>query len=363
MRVRCGRSDLLAALRAVNGVASGRADFMPVLGGVRLSASEGGLELAGTDLESSLRRTVAVEVDEPGAALPAARLLVDIVGGASGEEVSLSMEDGASRLVVASGRSRFEVDCMPVGDFPKVADASGDVVYDGPAEAVLSAIRSVAPAASKDVSRPVLAGVLASFSEGNAFELVATDQARLCVSGRREASARSALVPRQSMEALAGLARGAESLRISLSPGMAVFEFGDSVYVTRLIDGQFPEWRQLVPQEWAHDIAVDRAELAGVVGRVGVMAQNGAPLRLSFSEGRVVVEARTPGVGEAAEDLAVPYAGDSMEVGLRKEFVLDALAGAGSPEVRLRMNGPGAMVVVEDEAAGYSSLMMPMRLS
>jgi DNA polymerase-3 subunit beta len=167
----------------------------------------------------------------------------------------------------------------------------------------------------------------------------------------------------QELERIVGQA-GAEAIRIGVRANQVVFEVGGTVLSSRLIDGQFPNYRQLLPETYDHELHVPGDELTGVVRRISLMAQKNAPLRLSFSEGELTVSAQTPDVGEASEPLPVPFAGEPFEIGFNPDFLRDGLESVDSGDVVLKLISPLRPGLIEaGDGSGFLYLIMPIRLN
>jgi DNA polymerase-3 subunit beta len=199
--------------------------------------------------------------------------------------------------------------------------------------------------------------------------MVATDSYRLSVKETRLEAALDegfeANVPARALEELGRLVRDdIDDIRIGVRANQVVFEVAGLVLSSRLIDGQFPNYRQLLPESYEHELTVDRVELLEVVRRISLMAQKNAPLRLSFSEGEVRISAQTPDVGEASEPLPVPFAGEPFEIGFNPEFLVAGLESAGADQVVLKLISALRPGLLESaDGSGFLYLIMPIRLN
>lgn len=200
--------------------------------------------------------------------------------------------------------------------------------------------------------------------------MVATDSYRLSV---KETALESPLqgsleanVPARALEELVRIAQQAptETVAVSVGQNQAIFELGEVVLSSRLIDGQFPNYRQLLPESVEHELRLSSAELTDVVRRVSLLAQKNAPLRLSFTEGSVVVSAQTPDVGEAREAIPAPFHGEPFEIGFNPEFLRDGLESIDSQELVLKLISPLRPGLIESPDTGdFVYLIMPIRLN
>jgi len=236
-------------------------------------------------------------------------------------------------------------------------------------QAFVETALQVSRSASKDETRPVLTGVLIS-AGAQELTMVATDSYRLSV---KHATLESALdgtieanVPARALQELARIAQSVEEseLTISLGQNQIVFELGAIVLSSRLIDGQFPNYRQLLPESVEHELRVSSAEIGDVVRRVSLLAQKNTPLRLSFGEGELTVSAQTPDVGEASEMLPIPFSGEPFEIGFNPEFLRDGLDSVESDELVLKLISPLRPGLIESPDGGeFVYLIMPIRLN
>jgi len=363
LRATCARSDLAEALGVVSRGVSTRG-AVQVLSGIHLQAEDGKLTLASTDMEISLRATVRGDVSGDGAVVVPGRLLSDLARLLPDESVSLVHEEGEGVLSVTSGSHASKLNVFSAEDFPRLPPI--DVpLHASAAPSLLATIEKVARAASRDESRPVLTGILVKF-EGEKLVMAATDSYRLAVKETAlEASGPDleAIIPARALQELARLAAGAEEVRLGGHENHVIFSAGDVWLTSRRIDGQFPNYDQLLPDAFEAEVTTERAPLLDVIRRAGVMAQRNAPLRLRFAEGELAVSAQTQDVGEAHESLPIDYAGDPLEIGFNPDFLRDGLEAVSTDSVQLKLINPlrPGLIVSPDESFWY--LIMPIRLA
>ena len=336
-----------------------------VLGGIQLRAEDGRLHLAATDMEVSLRASLEADVDGNGEVVVPGRLLLDIARALPDAEALLEYLPEESVLVITSGSASYRVHTYSAEDFPHLPDLAAIPLQPVDREALLETIARVSRSASRDESRPVLTGILVRF-EPNKLVMAATDSYRLAV---KETPATStlpeleAIIPARALQELARIAASADEVQLGVHENHVVFGADDAWLTTRRIDGQFPNYRQLLPEQFEHELQLPREELLDVVRRVGLMAQRNSPLRLRFADGELTVSAQTQDVGEARESLPAPYAADAMEIGFNAEFLRDGLDSVDSPTVRFKLISPLRPAVLEGETDDYTYLIMPIRLA
>jgi len=344
------------------------------LSGVMLTAEGDKLTLSATDGEISIRSHLAAEVVTPGSALVPGRLVVDVLRSLSDNQATLERK-GTGEVSISSGKAQFSLRALPSEDFPNLPEPAGDTAISLSADAFAGTIDKVARAASKDETRPVLTGVLVS-ATGPQLRMVATDSYRLSV---KEAALSDAVasdfesnVPARALQELSRIVAdiGAKSISLESRQNQIVFGVDRLMLASRVIDGQFPNYQQLIPDSFDHEINLSREEVLTVVRRISLMAQRNAPLRLKFEQGGLTVSAQTPDVGEASEALPVSYEGEALEIGFNPQFLQDGLESLSSDELILKLIHPHRPGLIEgvgsakDEPEGrFSYLIMPVRLN
>jgi DNA polymerase III subunit beta len=351
---------------AVRGVSTRSA--IQTLSGVLLKVENGAAELQATDMELGVRVGLETKEADDGAVVLPGRLLLDVVRALPAEDLTLAYRASEHDVELVSGQAKFHLRTLPLEDFPKLPQASGSPL-SVPGDAFVDMIARVARAASRDETRPHLTGVLVTAAEKQ-LRMVATDSYRLSV---KETTLDSALegsleanVPARTLQELARIASadGVERIDVVVLDNQAVFTVGDVVLSSRLVEGRFPNYQQLLPDSYEHELRVDRGELLDVVRRISLLAQKNAPLRLKFADGALEVSAQTPDVGEASEAMPVPFEGDPLEIGFNPEFFRDGLESAESDELVLKLISPLRPGLIESGAEGaFRYLVMPIRLN
>lgn len=362
LQITCARDDLAAALGIVARAVSSRG-AVQVLSGILLRADEGKLTLAATDMEISLRATVEGEVAGDAAAVVPGRLLTDLVRLLPDEAVTLAHDEGDGMLSVASGSHSSRLNVYSAEDFPRLPPVDVGLHRIG-APALLATIEKVARAASRDESRPVLTGILVRF-EGKQLIMAATDSYRLAVKETEldeSGPELEAIIPARALQELARLAAGANEVQLGVHENHVIFGAGGVWLTSRRIDGQFPNYKQLLPETFEAEVTTPREPLLDVIRRAGVMAQRNAPLRLRFAEGELSVSAQTQDVGEAHESLPVDYSGEPLEIGFNPDFLRDGLEAVAGDAVQLKLINPLRPGLIVSPGESFSYLIMPIRL-
>ena len=364
LNVSCSREELVQKLGVVARAVSTRT-AVQILSGILLKAEAGELHLAATDMELSLRTSLEAQVDGEGAVVVPGRLLVDIVRLLPESDVRIEhrAEEGVVRL--ECGSASYRLHTYNADDFPRLPDVATASGFSVDRESLLETVSRVARSASRDESRPVLTGILVRFEEGKLI-MAATDSYRLSVKEtplEGDAPSLEAIVPARALAELSRIAQGAERLDLAVHENQVIFGAEEVWLTTRRIDGQFPNYKQLLPETWEHELTLPRAELLDVVRRTAVMAQRNSPLRLRFSEGELTVSARTQEVGEASESLPVAFTADTLEIGFNAEFLREGIESLAAEDVQLRLISPLRPAVLKGDADDPTYLIMPIRLA
>jgi DNA polymerase III subunit beta len=363
LKISCSRDDLVARLAVVSRAVSTRGPVQ-VLAGVLLRAEGGLLELAATDMEVSLRTTLPAEVEGGGALVVPGRLLVDLARLLPEDEVVLEHKAEEGVVHLSSGSYASRVNIYSAEDFPRLPPV--DVpLQDIDRASLLETVERVSRSASRDESRPVLTGILVRF-EGTTLTMAATDSYRLSVKETELATAGpelEAIIPARALTELGRIAASVETIQLGVHENHVVFGAGEAWLTTRRIDGQFPNYRQLLPESFEAELELPRGELLDVVRRAGVMAQRNAPLRLRFAEGELTVSAQSQDVGETHETIPAGYSGDPLEIGFNADFLREGIESVSGESVRLKLINPlrPGLITADDDAFWY--LIMPIRLA
>src|SRR5919106_3199040 len=364
MKVTCARDELVQKLAIVSRAVSTRTTVL-VLGGVVLRAENGELHLAATDMELSLRTALGAQVEAEGSIVVPGRMLVDLVRLLPDEDVEIEhrAEEGVVRIESGSYSSRLHT--YNVEDFPRLPDVEAIGTFAVDKDALLDTVGRVSRSASRDESRPVLTGILARF-EGGKLIMAATDSYRLSVKEtvlEGDAPDLEAIIPARALAEVTRVAQTADTLELGVHENQVVFVADDVTLTTRRIEGQFPNYRQLLPETFEHTVVLPRSEALEVVRRVAVMAQRNSPLRLRFAEGELTISAQTQDIGEARETLPVGFTGEPLEIGFNPDFLREGIESVTSDDVQLKLISPLRPGLLSAEGDDFWYLIMPIRLA
>jgi len=368
VKISLERDELLTQLQTVSRVASTRSAIQ-ALSGVQLAAASAGCELRATDMDVGLRVPLEAEVEREGTIVLPARLLLDVIRSLPAPAVSLELRSAEQDVELVSGNATFHIRTLRAEDFPPFPEPDPESAIELPAEAFVSTALKVAGSASRDETRPVLTGIFVSASERE-LRMVATDSYRLSVKETRLDTPLSAgfevNVPARALQELGRLVTHAEGehLSVSVRQNQVLFMLGRVILSSRLIDGQFPNYRQLLPESFEHELRLAGGEFTDVVRRISLLAQKNAPLRLAFAPGELTVSAQTPDVGEARESMPVAFQGEPLEVGFNPEFLRAGLEAVAERDVLLKLISPLRPGLIEaGDESRFRYLIMPIRLN
>jgi DNA polymerase III subunit beta len=336
-----------------------------VLGGIQLRADAGRLHLAATDMDLSLRASLDAHVTGEGTVVVPGRLLLDIARSLPDGDVLIEHRPEEAVVAVTAGPASYRLHTYSAEDFPRLPEADPAAMQGVDRDALVDTIGRVGRSASRDESRPVLTGILVRFEPGK-IVMAATDSYRLAVKETPVDGALpelEAIIPARALQELARIAAGADEVELGMQENHVVFSADGVLLTTRRIDGQFPNYRQLLPEQFEHELPLPREELVEVVRRVSLMAQRNSPLRLRFADGELTVSAVTQDVGEAHESLPAPFTGEPLEIGFNAEFLRDGLESVDSETLRFKLISPLRPAVLVGEADDYVYLIMPIRLA
>jgi DNA polymerase-3 subunit beta len=364
LRMTVSRDELAAKLAIVSRGVSTRTAVL-VLGGIQLRAEAGKLHLAATDMEVSLRAVADASVTDEGTAVVPGRLLLDIARSLPDGDVTIEHKPEEAVVVVSAGSALYRLHTYSTEDFPRLPDVDEGSLHAIEREALVETIGRVSRSASRDESRPVLTGILVRFEPGK-LVMAATDSYRLAVKETPVSGTLpelEAIIPARALQELARIASGSDEIQLGVQDNHVVFGADGTWLTTRRIDGQFPNYRQLLPEQFEHEVPLPREEALEVVRRVSLMAQRNSPIRLRFADGELTVRAITQDVGEAAESMPVPYNADPLEIGFNAEFLRDGLDSVEADTVTFKLISPLRPAVLEGESDDYVYLIMPIRLA
>jgi len=385
LKFRLVREDFADAVAWVARSLPSRPPSNPVLAGVLITGTDDGLTIAGFDFDVSAEVQVPAEIASAGTVLVSGRLLSDITRALPAKPVDVSVD--GTRMLLTCGSAKFSLPAMPVEDYPALPalpDETGVVAADLFTEAV----GQVAVAAGRDDTLPMLTGIRVEIT-GDRLVLAATDRFRLAVRELTWSTASpdvdaAVLVPAKTLAEAAKSVSPGSDVHLALGTGSSVGEerllgmrSGGRRSTTRLLDTEFPKYRQLLPVEHTAVAVIGVAELTEAIKRVALVADRGAQIRMEFSDGAVRLSAGADGVGLAEEELAVDFAGEPLTIAFNPTYLTDGLGSLHSEKVTFGFTTSSKPAVLrpaagDDSPSGlgpfpagetdYVYLLMPVRL-
>ncbi|MBI4883332.1 MAG: DNA polymerase III subunit beta [Actinobacteria bacterium] len=363
MKFRCEREVLADALTTGGRAATGRTGALPVLSGLRLELSGNKLTVTGTDLDLTIQLTIEVGGERDGGVVLPARLAADIVRSLGQGKVEVSAD--GDEVGISNGRSNFVVRPLNFDDYPKLAAPVASSVTL-PASQFGDALRQVVRAASTDEARPILTGVMMT-AEGDGLRMVATDSYRLAVRdlvGQQVLAAdQKVLVPGRALTELQRLVSGGDDVTMRLGDRDATFEVGNTRLTTRLIEGEFPNYRQLIPASHPNTLTVEREPMLEAIRRVKILAKDATPVRLQMGGDILRLTAITQDVGNATEELDAQFTGTELTVAFNPDYLAAGVEACNGESITLfTLDALKPAVVRGVGNDDYLYLLMPVRV-
>ena len=368
MKLTITREQLQEGLVAVAAAVPAKTT-LPILSNILLEATKDGIRLSGTDLDISVSTTVAAQVDQEGAITLPARKLVEIVRELPRAAIRLTSA-GEQRVTIECGRSRFRLLGLPREEFPAFPAVKFEGGWKAPAKDLQKLIGHVAFAASTEESRPILNGVLWELRPER-MRMVATNGhrlARMDVPTSPSGSAQADLiVPPKALEQIRRLFGADDAVEIARSENHLGFRAGGTQIFTRLIEGPYPNYEQVIPRENDKSATADKAAFTSALRRMSIVASDQTHrIRMAFANGSCKLSVQTPDLGEAQEEITVSYDGDPLEIGFNASYLLEILKFIPTDEIRMTFKAPERAATCEpvgwNDPASYLTLVMPLRL-
>ena len=364
MKFSVSKEKLLEGLQTVQNVVSTRTT-LPILSNVLLQATEGQLRFTTSDLDVGIRSAVEVSVEKPGATTLPARRLLSIVRELPASEITVEV-DSKNVASIRSGPSFFKILGLPEEEFPPLPKFENAKTFTLRQKDLRDALKKTSYAISTDETRYVLNGILFSFRD-NKLTLVATDGRRLALVDIELEFPRShegdVIIPSKAVSEIARLLTDDGEIKISIGENQAAFEVNGTLLVSKLIEGNYPNYRQVIPAETKERVTLERVIFHDAVHRVSLLAsEKSNSVKLVFTKNNLEIAANTPDVGEARESLAIAYKGRDMAIAFNPEFLMAPLKNLAVDEVYLDLIDEMSPGVVKIQGP-FLYVIMPMRIS
>ncbi|MGI9202600.1 MAG: DNA polymerase III subunit beta [Woeseiaceae bacterium] len=365
MKLTAGRESLLKPLQAVIGVVE-RRQTMPILANVLLVAKGGEVSVTATDLEVELVAVADVTVDSPGEVTVPGRKLLDICR-ALPDDAEIAISQSGEKLNIKSGRSKFSLTTLPAAEFPTVDDINAGHTVSVSQEVLARLLEKTHFSMAQQDVRYYLNGLLLETGK-NVLRAVATDGHRLALCevdlDDKKAPEQQVIVPRKGVLELQRLMSGNGDLQIELGSNHVRIQLEGIRFTSKLIDGRFPEYERVIPQDTSNALSADRSLFRSALQRTAILSnEKYRGIRLIIREGGMVLQAHNPEQEEAEEELEAEYSGDEIEIGFNVNYLLDALSAIESDEVSLALvDGNSSCLLREPGKDDCKYVVMPMRL-
>ncbi len=375
MKVRIGRDELLMGLQRVQGVVEKR-NTMPILSNILLEAKKEGAEIVATDLEIGMRGHYKATVLETGGVTISARKLFEIIKELPGGDVELTSGDN-NWTTIEAGKSQFKIVGQPSADFPALPSVEREGLTPLPGAGLLELIRKTLFAAGDNDARYILNGLLVMLTtteKKTLLRLVGTDGHRLAVAehevekpGHKESPYEiKVIIPKKAAQEMRRLLEEGEDSEplIGFTKNQMIFRKSGLLLTSRLMEGNYPNYQQVIPKESGKKISVKRTELESALRRVSVLSRDKAnAVKVSFTPGRMTLFSSNPDFGEATEELPAKYEGDPLSTGFNARYLLDVFGVIDSETITLQMdNSLSPCLIQEPEHPGFKCVVMPIKI-
>lgn len=366
MKIVSDKNSLLDALQVVQRAVSVK-NPLPILSGIKMEAEENRVFFTATDLEIGIRCSLGAEVIEPGAAVLPARYITEFVRRLPDVPVFFESDQATGSVAVKYGQSEASINGYPVEEFPEFDLPESDIKFTLPAEVLKEAIRQVIFAVAADENRPIFTGVLLEIRE-NQMQLVATDTHRLAWRSVSLENCENVdikiIIPGKTLNELTKIIVGQEKkIGITVTENQILFSTDETSMISRLIDGNFPNYRQVIPKDHVSRVVAKTKDLGEATERASLLTKEGSSIvRLSLNNNILVISVNTE-AGRVREELPVYQEGSPIQVAFNARYLSDVLKVIGSDEINIEFTGPlspGILKPVEEKR--FLSLLLPVRL-
>lgn len=369
MKLTIGQEDFILGLQAVLNVVSSRST-LPILANVLLRAEGKNLVLTATDLDVTIKKKVSASVEEEGTITLPVNKLHSIARESGGSLISLQLKGDV--CTIESGAFSTKIKGLPAEEFPPLADFPTEGIVKLEQKKVKSMLKRTVYAVSKDENRYVLNGLFLNFKEGK-LTMVATDGRRLAMTEEevelKKEESKEIIVPTKAVQELNRMLREEGEIEIKITENQASFSAGDSKeeadiqIVTKLVEGAYPNYKQVIPAESKHRVSIEKEELLHAIKRADIMTSEKAnSIKLTFSENNLLFTSNTPEVGESRETMAINYSGEETSIAFNPQFFIDPLNALEEEEIHFEFTdqlSPGVIKVKQP----FIYVIMPMRTS
>ena len=364
MKFSINQSELNASLSVVSKGAASRST-LPVLSGILIKAKQDVLVLESTDMDQSIRCTCSALIEEEGQTVVPAKLLNDVVKSLPDAAIHFSQEEDAATILCDT--SSFSLKTLAAEDFPGFPEVDKQTSITIPFKSFSTMVKRVARVVSRDDSRPILSGVMIEVEQGK-MKMVATDSYRLALDEEtldQTDATFSAVIAGSFLNDLASLPGENESIELGLSENQIIANYGSYTFINRRIEGNYPNYNQLLPQDFATTATFDVKQLLEASKRVSLVSNNTSPIRFDVSSASQTTQlsSTTQDLGAAQETIASEINGEDVQIAFNCHYLIDGLNALPSQKVQLNLQGGVKPGIFKDVEGSYLYLIMPVRLS
>ncbi len=368
MEFNINKNDFIKVLQRIQGIVEKR-NTMPILANVLIEVKDSYVTLIATDLEIYIKDTCQVDVKEEGTVTVNARKLFEIIKQLPDDQVNISVKEG-EKLTIKSGRARFNIVGLPSKEFPPFPSIEEDKIVNIGPETLKDMVDKTSFAVSTDETRYNINGFYLEKDDGS-IKMVTTDGHRLAMIDKNNKDIfieeKGVILPRKGVLELRKLLEEKEgSYSFGVTDKSATMKRNDTVVNIRLIEGEFPDYKQVIPKDNDKNVVADRAGLLESLRRVSILSSDKIKgVKFTLSKDVLVLSSSSPDIGDAREELVVEYDGDDLEIAFNAKYFIEALDAVNDEKVELKLKdqlSPGVLMPVEKKGGGYTYIVMPMRL-
>ena len=372
MKFKIKKEEILKGLQRIQGVVE-KKNTMPILANMLLMADDSGIEIIATDLEIGLRGRYAAEVERPGAVTVSAKKMYEIVRELPAEDIQIKVEDN-NWVKIQTGHSQFKLVGLPKDEYPALPDIAEEGMISIEGDTLRDMIKKTLYAVGENDARNVLNGLFVHMTQtkgGLTIRMVGTDGHRLSMIDRTvdaEHKEENIIIPKKAMLELRRLleedAAPKAELQLGFSKNHALFKRDGLVMVSKLIDGNYPNYLQVVPTKTTKKITISKDLFTHAVKRVSILSKEKTnAVKLQLEKDRLILSTNNPEVGEASEELAVDYKGEEIAIGFNSRYLMDVLMAMDREAISLELSdGLSPCLITEEGDEHYKCVVMPMRV-
>jgi len=367
MYIKCTQSDLWNAIQVVQKAVSIRST-LPILSGILFQAKEGKMTLSATNLELSIKYSIPVKVEKEGSVVIPARLVGDIVKNLPEATIEMFLDSSNNQVKLLCQESNFNIKILPPEDFPKFPDLKTNQSCVIGSFDLIKAIKQVIKSTSIDETRPILTGVFLNIIN-NKLKMVATDSYRLAI---KEVDLKEGLkdkikviIPSKTLGELIKIISGEKKCDVSLefTDNQLIFKTSNITLISRLIEGQYPNYQQLLPEEYGVNMDIDKEDFINAVKRVSLFTQDNSPIKITVKEGVMELNAASSDLGEAIEKIKVEGVKEDINIAFNPLYLLEGLMSVGGERIIFEViNTVKPGLLRPQEKKNFLYLIMPVRV-